>query len=211
MKWAGFHEKHQTLHRDQFYSWQLLSMTYGISRVLSFQYLGLIFQLVTFQLLLLILLGCETYYSHKQSNYPYSPELHSRVLWTILCYPLLPQTCNILKMPLLPSNPNSGIFIQPTLSNFFPPLILTNKAVPQCSASLQCSFSPKTIAEHFFFLLHSSESSEYQDEPIKTRWTAQFSWSSSMNARIYTFEWGACSLDRHRVDTELLRKTNVAA
>lgn len=62
-------------------------MTYGISPVLSFLYLGLIFQLVTFQLLLLILLGLETYYSHKQSNYPYSPELHSRVLWTILCYP----------------------------------------------------------------------------------------------------------------------------
>lgn len=62
-------------------------MTYRISLVLSFPYLGLIFQLVSFQLLLLILLALETYYSHKQNNYPYSPEHHSLVLRTIFCYP----------------------------------------------------------------------------------------------------------------------------
>lgn len=47
------------------------------------------------KLLLLILLGFETYYSHKQNNYPYFPEHHS--LWTILFYPFFAPDMKILK------------------------------------------------------------------------------------------------------------------
>ena len=186
-------------------------MTYRINPVLGFPYLGLIFHLVSFQLLLLILLALETYYSHKQNKYPYSPEYHNLVLWAILCYLIFASDTQYSENATSPSKPNSGIFIQPTLSNFFPPLILTNRAMPQYSISPQCSFSPKSIAEHFFFLIPSSESSHYQGQPVKTLWTTQFRWYSSMNACVYTFEWGVCSLDRHRVDRELLRKTKIAA